>query len=210
MASSASTPYPRLRSTLRTLGGVLGGFVLFVLGATVLAATGRADRTGSVIALFVIVGAFALLHWGIRHLLDHPAPEVRVRRHLRACRLALGYAAFVEFYLMMGLPVPASLRDLPAILPLLITFLATVAAAVLLRRSARVAHVLLVALSAWGIVTIVNLVWSIASDSPGMEGPAYAIAILLVICMVVATWYALWTFRRVRPLLAPDAASGRA
>lgn len=201
MSSSAATTYPRIRSALRTLAGVLGWCILIVLGATVLAATGRADRTGTVVALFVISGAFLVLHWGIRHLLDPPAPGVRVRRHLRACRFALGFAAFVEFYLMMGLPVPARLRDVPAILPLLSTFLATVGAAVLLRGSPRVAHVLLVALSGWGIVTVVNLVWSLASGTPGMEGPAYAIAILLVICMVVALWYALWTFRRVRALV---------
>ncbi|HEY0153445.1 MAG TPA: hypothetical protein VGB92_15665 [Longimicrobium sp.] len=192
-----------MRAALRISAGVIGSAVLLVFGLTVLAATGQPDRTGSLIALVTIFVAFASLHWGLVAAMNRPTidPQKRLRRHLRACRVALGIAALVEIFLLSGLPVPGSFSDLGAHLPHLALLAAMVGAAVLLRRSPRAAHALLLAASAWCLFIVARLLWALGHSE--VIGPAYAIVSLLIFSMVAGIWFALWTFRRVRPLLDP-------
>ncbi|HEX8452250.1 MAG TPA: hypothetical protein VF647_09155 [Longimicrobium sp.] len=194
-------PHSRFRAALRVAAGILGFCVLAAFGATVLAATREPNRTGMVVALAAIFAAYASLHWGLVAVMNRPAtdPQARLRRHLRACRVTLGIAAFVEIFLLSGLPVPRSFSDLGAHLPHLALLAATVGAAVLLRRSPRAAHALLLAASAWCFFVVARLVWALGHSE--VIGPAYAVVSLLIFSMVAGIWFALWAFRRVRPLL---------
>lgn len=111
----------------------------------------------------------------------------------------LGLAAIVELVLYSGLPLPTTLRGFGPHVPIVAMLTATVGAAVLLRRAPRAAHALLAGLSLWGAFVVARLVWTIGRAEA--IGPAYAVASLLIFCMVAGVWHALWAFGRVRPLL---------
>lgn len=194
--------HSRSRTVLRIAAGILGFCVLVPCGGMVLAATGQPDRTGSVFALAVFLGAFALLHWGITASRTG-RDAAWLRRHLRACRVTLGLAALVELVLFSGLPIPTSLSALGPHLPILAMLAATLTAAVLLRRAPRAAFALLLVMALWCAFVVVRLLWRIEDWRMPGAGAAYAIAFALNFWTAAAVWQATWAFRRVRPLLDP-------
>lgn len=187
---------------LRVAVGVLGFLLLAVFGATVLAAMGQPGPIGSIVALVSLFGAFASLHWGLKGILDRSAdPLARARGHVRMGRFALGLATLVGLYFMSALPLPPSAAELPLYLEWGLVVGAVVAAAVLMRRKPGAAHALLVGTSLWAAAGFARATWRFGTGGERI-GPALAASFFLIFLMVASIWYALWAFRRVRPILA--------
>lgn len=176
-----------LRRVARALAGVAGFAVLCAVSISTLAATGRPDHVGIVIALGVLIGAFSVLGWGVG------------ASGARSCRLALACATLAELYLWSGLPVPRSAGDLPGHLAFAALIAANGGAAFLLHRSPGAARLLMVATSLWCTVIVARLLGAVTPVDGSPSDPAYVLALFMVLSAVAPTWLALWAARRALP-----------